>query len=580
MRNTLRYFMWGFQPHFRSSLQLETERLLGAVGLQVKPLAMLIGFAASGEATWPICVEPEHRFFQPEHLQGTVGRASELYEAHPRSDLIHSDRRVHDIAHRHLRDQCRARAIGEALERESPNPVSYFAGGSVRVGHYEVHPVLGIPTHALESVPQLRTEELDDVPVTRSIVHGSIQVALASAVKALYEPDAGDSLRVLGATPEELAGRAAANLVTSAVRLTGSLTGDRLFSALGSVSTTRYEGESGFGSIIAAADTDSDLAVHVRLRRSISVSETRAVRKLLEISDRHRLGLLTNGTEIIGLAHVEPSYDPRHERIFEFHVVGEGQWLMRHAGIPLLEVRFGQPRLPTARIDEERFVDTATRVFTTSSKTDRDNLWQLTLAAAEQAHGTMLVVSEAAAEEAARLSAQAILIEPTVLSPKLLHQATSIDGAVLFDPDGTCHAIGVILDGTASADGDRSRGSRYNSAVRYLASAMERTMIVLVSEDGMIDVLPRLHPRIARETLDEAVDRYQRLTTAHEVDEELQADAFHRLEELAFYLSAEHCELINRLETEYQDRRLASGGIKIMGRPFKPDPALDDSYFL
>jgi hypothetical protein len=315
------------------------------------------------------------------------------------------------------------------------------------------------------------------------------------------------------------------------------------------------------------------------LRTSVPVSETRTVRKLLEISDGNRVGLLTDGAKIFGLGHVQPSYDPGCQRIFEFHVVGDGQWLMRHANTVLLDVQFGKPRLPKARIDRERFVDTVARVFGPEGA-DPDGLWRLALATAEQAHGTMLVVSEAAEAEAARLSAQAILIDESMLSTELLRQATGIDGAVLFAPDGTCHALGVILDGTASAQGDRSRGARYNSAVRYLASAHAPTMIVLVSEDGMIDVLPRLHPRISRRTLEEAIERSRRLTSADEVDTELRADAFEQLEKLAFYLSAEQCELINRLEAEYQDHQLASGGFKIERKPFKPHPALDDSYFL
>jgi hypothetical protein len=69
MRNTLTYFMWGFQQHFRAGLQAETERILQQIGLPVKPRALLIGFAASDDAAWPVCVEPEYRFFQPEHLQ-------------------------------------------------------------------------------------------------------------------------------------------------------------------------------------------------------------------------------------------------------------------------------------------------------------------------------------------------------------------------------------------------------------------------------------------------------------------------------------------------------------------------------
>jgi hypothetical protein len=34
-------------------------------------------------------------------------------------------------------------------------------------------------------------------------------------------------------------------------------------------------------------------------------------------------------------------------------------------------------------------------------------------------------------------------------------------GGVLIDPNGTCYAIGVILDGIATTKGDPARGSRY-----------------------------------------------------------------------------------------------------------------------
>jgi hypothetical protein len=191
----------------------------------------------------------------------------------------------------------------------------------------------------------------------------------------------------------------------------------------------------------------------------------------------------------------------------------------------------------------------------------------------------MLVISDAPGAEAERLSAQAIGINERILSPEQLKQVTSIDGAALFAPDGTCHALGVILDGVASAQGDRSRGARYNSALRYLSSARAATMIVLVSEDGMIDVLPRLRPQIARDTVDAAVDTYRRLTTADDVDGELRYDAFQRLEELAFYLSSSQCELVNSLESSYQDRQLAQGGFKISQPLFEPHPDMNDSFF-
>jgi hypothetical protein len=43
---------------------------------------------------------------------------------------------------------------------------------------------------------------------------------------------------------------------------------------------------------------------------------------------------------------------------------------------------------------------------------------------------------------------------------------------------------------------------------------------------------------------------------------------------------AEQCALINELERAYQEHRLAEGGIMITESPFKPDPSMDESYFL
>lgn len=579
MRETLTYFMWGFQQHFRAGVQMETERVLEQIGLPVKPRAVLVGFAASDSAAWPICVEPEYRFFQPAHLDGAVERAREIYENDPNYRTMHSDRRMHVLYHQSLVDRCRADAVVEALNRNAPEPVTYFAGHSTRVGDYEVHPIVGIPTDTLEAVPQLVTAERDRFPVTRSLAHGCISIVLGLATKALVQPDAGDAIYVLGASADEVARRAATNLVTSAVRMTGSIYGNDLYGALTAVSTTRYEGASGYGSVIVAAAKDPDLALDVELRSPVRIGETRALRKLLEISDRDKLGLLTDGHVIFGLGHVADSYNPADERIFEFHVVGQGQWLMRHGADVLFEAEFGQPKLRRERMDKARFVDTVERVFA-SSQADSENLWELAQVAAEQAHGTMLVISAAAADEAARLSAQAILIEPKSLPPELLRQATGIDGAVLFAPDCTCYALGVILDGSASDQGDRARGARFNSALRYLTHPAAATMIVLVSEDGMIDVLPRLRPRISRRTIAVALASYERLTTADAVDGEMRADAYNRLKGLAFYLTAEQCELVNRLEAEYQQRQLDSGGFKITGRALTPDPDMNDSYFI
>lgn len=86
----------------------------------------------------------------------------------------------------------------------------------------------------------------------------------------------------------------------------------------------------------------------------------------------------------------------------------------------------------------------------------------------------MLVISPAAADEAGRLGGQATAIVPCKPAPEVLEQVTTIDGALLVDPVGTCHAIGVILDGRATERGTRTGGSRFNSAVPYVEDRKEQ----------------------------------------------------------------------------------------------------------
>ena len=100
--------------------------------------------------------------------------------------------------------------------------------------------------------------------------------------------------------------------------------------------------------------------------------------------------------------------------------------------------------------------------------------------------------------EAKRLSTQATPVVPIKLKPDLLAQLTTIDGAVILSPDGKCYAIGGILDGLASVEGDPSRGARYNSAIRYVKSSKASCLAVVVSEDGGTTFFPDLPPPVRR----------------------------------------------------------------------------------
>ena len=127
---------------------------------------------------------------------------------------------------------------------------------------------------------------------------------------------------------------------------------------------------------------------------------------------------------------------------------------------------------------------------------EEDNVQQLlsiTHTAAQARHGTMLVISEEAGEEADRLASEGTTVAPFLLTSAIVRQVSSIDGAILIDTAGRCHAIGTILDGEATQQGNPARGARFNSAVRYIANSSKAgpCVAVVVSEDGDVEVLSR-----------------------------------------------------------------------------------------
>jgi|SRR5579884_1853137 len=123
-------------------------------------------------------------------------------------------------------------------------------------------------------------------------------------------------------------------------------------------------------------------------------------------------------------------------------------------------------------MSRRRFDDLARRIL--GDQTDVNRLLQLAEHASAAEHGTMLVISSGASDEAARLASQAHLVNPVELTAEAVAAATAIDGAILVDPSGLTHALGVILDGTAD---DKTGGpARARGSIRHFGTyAQQRT---------------------------------------------------------------------------------------------------------
>lgn len=232
-------------------------------------------------------------------------------------------------------------------------------------------------------------------------------------------------------------------------------------------------------------------------------------------------------------------------------------------------------------MDEGRFRSHVARIFGGVEPGAIDFLWKLTLEAIEQKHGTMLVILEDAAKEAERLQGQSTRIKPVKLDAEVLRYVTSIDGAVLVDPQGVCHAIGVILDGVATKKGSSSRGARYNSAIRYQAQKPS-CLAIVISEDGSIDLIPDLKPQILRSIITDAVNQLRALRDAPTVERKAYISTMHVLQSASFYLLPEVCSEINEINKVIAKRLEAewTRGFRPIYPDFVPNDEMNDGYFL
>ena len=144
------------------------------------------------------------------------------------------------------------------------------------------------------------------------------------------------------------------------------------------------------------------------------------------------------------------SYDPSREDLFTVYFRRKFVWDLAHANWTMMHVRFGQPELKVPGFNRHQFETDAPRTLDGISTDAVKHLADLIGQLASGSHGALLIISADAQAEASRLKAQGMPVTPFRLTADNISWATSIDGAVLADFDGTCYAIGVILDGMAS----------------------------------------------------------------------------------------------------------------------------------
>jgi hypothetical protein len=584
--------MWGYQPHYCIHVQVSAESVLKRLDEGLRPEVFLVGILHEDrEHRFPACVEPEkEHWIESEAFNGTAELAASIRETYPEAQLLQS----HPLAQQRQDDALYRRSIRDAIlqiiDRHAAKPegMSFFASIPEPVEGYLVSAVLSVRTDVLNSRHRLSSGEVSlhpyrNIPVSRSLVDAAIEELLNEAAAGLLVPDPG--LRTRSREAEEIVRSAGRQLVRDAAfrvnrRDLGGFYG--FYQACDKISSLKYEQAEGRGRLLLAPKDRMGVRNLIGFKDSVYLGDHRRVRKLLELTSTGG-ALHTDSSRVFGLIDGDiPAGD--EDNVFEVVFLGHHHWEFRHADELLMGVRFGQPYLPKLSGYESKLRQDLPRLFTGISGDAMELLVSLVRQAERERHGTLLVISADAASESERLKNQATPVEPGLLTPELLGHLTGIDGAVLVDANGHCHAIGAILDGSASAQGDPGRGSRFNSAVRYVRSATERgiaTLAVVVSEDGGVDLIPDPLPMIKRSLISAAVAEMEQISRATPIPRRRYNDLYDWLRLHRFYLLPGDCDSINSSVKEIE-RRLAEeepSDVWAVRETFKPDSRMQPSFY-
>ncbi|SFQ66401.1 DNA integrity scanning protein DisA nucleotide-binding domain protein [Hymenobacter arizonensis] len=482
--------LWPHQARYRKAAQALAQDLFDALDEELKPYVVLLALPTS-PAQPALCLEPEDCGLPADEFFGVVARGRTIQNATPWPYPEREDVTPAMLRRKHEGMGVR-NAVQEVLDRLDEHGLQqHFAGYPIQIQGYFVVTILRLQRKPIRAYPSLRPHRFytDGRPLAPSLLVAAMYRFNEESVKALSEPEPGAGFIVRPRESEELlraAGKALLDTPAQSLGFDPATT--KLFATCNTISSLRYEGAEGVGKLLLARRGHPNIEEIFALTCPTELTDYRAVRKLLEMTtpDIH---LLANGESVYALGRQVGKYDAVREDLFVISFVTHYSWELQHDNHVLLRSHYGLPGLPRTRLSRTGFRRALKRTFALTDPLKVERLWDVVNEASRQKHGTLLVITTEALAEADRLKLQCTLIEPVPLTPLITRLVTSIDGAVLLDPEGYCYSIGVILDGRASGRGDSTRGARYNSALRYVESSDYPCIAVVVSEDGLVDVI-------------------------------------------------------------------------------------------
>lgn len=338
-----------------------------------------------------------------------------------------------------------------------------------------------------------------------------------------------------------------------------------LYTSLNELSSSSYEKSPAKGKILIAPKEliENGIELIIKLSEKIPLCETRMLRKFLETTGNN-LYMISDGEKILGLGRINEFFD-KTEKIYVITFLGKNHYKLSKLALQTsknhtdnirdnvlsyeiieedrLNIVNELPKLYETEFQEKDFSESLTLIFGKKIENYKNAFLEVARKLSSQKKGTMLVISEQADSEIKDLKDYGIMIEKTKIDKEFLLNLSSIDGAVLMDTETNLCGLGVILDGLAKGSKGRAdRGARYNSALKYISKFDNKseckTLIMVVSEDGMVDLLPN------KREIDRQLSEIKNLVSSKKFDKKEINDKLKKLMEnypeyyMVFYTAA------------------------------------------
>lgn len=287
----------------------------------------------------------------------------------------------------------------------------------------------------------------------------------------------------------------------------------RLSDLLIDLTYSKYESSSNCGTLILLNEENDNIdcfikfdGIEIQRKQELEYNNVLIkIRKLLQTTNNEFV-LVFNRDRFIGIDYLKNYEEKKYLKIQYYKDNSfimyknntenqENQEDKKNKEEAIIKYKNGKILLPKYKVSKTYFTK---RLRTLSVDDNNINmLYNIISGIAEITKGTTIVLTSKskAEEEVERIGDLCTPIDPVKLTgvgKKVLSGLTSIDGAMLIDTDGYCHAIGMILDGVYSKGGTSGRGSRYNSSNTYIRSKEDKNgksefLCITLSEDGHIN---------------------------------------------------------------------------------------------